>query len=181
MRKEKGLCVKCGKCEPVENKSMCETCAEKHRNYIRESRKMCREIGICPVCQKNKLFGDEKTCPECLAKKMEFPSVKNPAPYKRKRSLYKWRKEQGLCTRCGKPNNNKTTVKCKTCLEKERLRGIEYRQKKTGVYIPRSERRHYGLCYFCGNEIDGYRNVCEKCADNVTKNFHHEIKAKSEV
>lgn len=46
---------------------MCSECAEKSRFETREKREFMQNMGICPRCCKNKLFGSEKECPECAA------------------------------------------------------------------------------------------------------------------
>lgn len=51
----------------TKDKVMCCECAEKQRIYRQETRKFLRNLGLCPRCGKNKLFGDEKECPECTA------------------------------------------------------------------------------------------------------------------
>ena len=167
-RKEKGLCVKCGKVPPRENKVMCAECAEKERKYENETRAFCRSVGICPVCQKNKLFGDERNCPECRAKNYAR-NLKQPKTIRRINTTYYKRKKLGLCVKCGDkpPEYNKTM--CKRCLIKEQNRAKDYRAKQ--AEIPRNERIAYGLCYICGEKLDRYGSLCKKCSDRVTKNF----------
>ena len=69
------------------------------------------------------------------------------------RKLYADRKEQGLCTRCGKRKATNGTV-CLDCYAKRR-------RKKYG--IERSERPTYGECYICGRDVLKGKRVCESC------------------
>lgn len=166
-RKQNGICTQCGKKPPVEGKTMCAECAEQRRIYQRETRKFLLQFELCPKCGKNKLFGDEKNCPECRAafanRQMKYRE-KNQEEYNEKqriehRAIYGKRKEQGICVRCGKrkPKNGYST--CEICQQKDR-------ERKRIMYgygtHDRHERLKYGLCYFCDNPVkDGYK-VCEK-------------------
>ena len=71
-RKEQGICVICGKEKPKEGYICCEQCKEKRKIYQRETREYYRNLGICSRCGKNKLFGEENECPECMAKMYDF-------------------------------------------------------------------------------------------------------------
>lgn len=71
---------------------------------------MYQKCGVCPECRIHPIMGDEKACPECNAK---FSAQANARRNKDRehyneqqreylRILYAKRKEQGICTRCGK-------------------------------------------------------------------------------
>lgn len=164
-RKAQGLCVKCGG-KPAEGRVLCQQCLDKAKTYRQEVRKMCKKYSICPRCGKNKLFGDEKTCPECLAKAMEINRKwKSNNDWYRKD--IKRLKEQGLCRSCRKRRVEAGKTYCSACLAKRRER---YRQK----YIPsieRSLRHEYGLCYRCGKPLDREGKLCSSCKATSVNNL----------
>ena len=110
-RKENGLCPRCGK--PLDRDGhYCSECLEKEREYRRETRKFCKEHRICPICHKEKLYGDEKQCILCRESRWEY-GIKNPPTDQQKKrygnrfrenqnKLYAERVSKGICTRCGK-------------------------------------------------------------------------------
>lgn len=166
-RKEQGLCVRCGE-KAIQGKVMCETCRDNEAKKRKSDREFCKSMGICPRCQKNLLWGDEKNCPECLAK-MQIVNEKyknrgnfNSKEYHKKR--YEQLKESGYCIKCRKRLQEQGKTKCSVCLASERLR-----MRKQG--IPRSERVNYGLCYFCGNKLDRVGRCCTSCAERNSKNI----------
>ena len=142
----------------------------------REERAFYVSIGLCPRCGKSRLFGEEKTCPECRAKSAEYQkkwrernldecNQKHNAYY---RSLYQQRKEAGMCTRCGKRKALHNTLLCGICKDRRRI----YREEKRvqNEKLTRNERLEHGLCYFCGAApLPGFK-TCEK---------HHKVFAKN--
>lgn len=67
-RKEAGLCVNCGK--PLDIAGVkCSKCRDRTNKDRRELISWYKENGICPICRKNNLFGNEKECIECSAKR----------------------------------------------------------------------------------------------------------------
>lgn len=67
-RKEAGLCVNCGK--PLDIAGVkCSKCHDRANKDRRELISWYKENRICPTCRKNSLFGDEKMCIECSAKR----------------------------------------------------------------------------------------------------------------
>ena len=170
-RKEHGLCTKCGK-PAMTNKTLCKECAEKNKNKYREDREFFKTLGLCPKCGKNKLFGSEKTCPECLAyaeKIMAKHAIKtagskeayNKQVYQKARQRYD---EQNLCVMCKIRQRAEGHIHCEECLEIRRIKGREIRKRQEKVNITRSERPAYGLCYRCGNPLDRDGKLCVKCA-----------------
>lgn len=174
-RKSKGLCVKCGNAKAVQGKVMCAECAEKQKNYQRETRAYFKNIGLCPRCGKNKLFGDEKECPECVAamyeinKKSKDNGNITPPDYYKKR--YDKAKEIGLCCDCMKRKAVEGQVYCDVCRAKRKELGRIYRKSKNNNALDRSERVNYGLCYTCGCSLDRDGRICQKCADKMSKNL----------
>ena len=70
-RKKQGLCIHCGGHIEKERKGMteCQKCADERNKLKREEWAFYKKKGICPVCHKNLLFGEEQNCPECRCKK----------------------------------------------------------------------------------------------------------------
>ena len=143
---------------------------------IRETRAFYKSIGLCPRCGKNRVIGNEKTCPECRAKSAEYQKKwreQHLDEYNQKqnvshRNLYQKRKEAGLCTRCGKRKSLHNTLLCGICRDKRKI----YREEKRvqSEKLTRNERLEHGLCYFCGAEpLPGFK-TCEK---------HHKIFAQN--
>lgn len=71
----------------------------------REERKFFQNLGLCPICHKVQLIGDEKTCPECNAKQYTYLRAfrdRNPGYDKEKRmTTYRRRIADHECTACG--------------------------------------------------------------------------------
>lgn len=149
-------------------------CANKKKIYQRETREFLRNMGLCPRCGKNKLFGNEKECSECSAMMYEI----NQRSKERRNitSMDYYRKDivrlknDGLCRSCRKIKVAEGHTYCSTCLEKHRKRGRTYRRKKDNM-IDRSERPNYGLCYTCGEPLDREGRVCMKCAERMITNL----------
>lgn len=176
-RKEKGLCIKCGKVAAREGRVECENCAKKQSILQKEDRIFFVSLGICPRCKRNKLFGSEKMCPECLTKSAEINKKSMEKLGKTPMDYYKARMEYlenaGLCrTGCGRKREVGKTY-CYICLEKQRKRGKVQRarnkERKSG--IERGERANYGLCYTCGKPLDREGRTCKKCAGILTMNL----------
>lgn len=83
------------------------------------------------MCQKEKLFGDEKQCMSCRNRQYEYRQ-KNPVSKEKKKiynatfrdrqnKLYQERVSKGICTRCGKFKAALGRKKCALCLEKDEI------------------------------------------------------------
>ena len=124
MRKQNKLCQRCGNPLNGSNKSYCEECAIKVRKYQRDNRKFYLSIGVCPICRKNPLYGDERSCPECRAsrKQYKYNTEEQLEKNRRKsRAIYSQCIEKGVCTRCRKRKAVYNRKKCEICLEKDRV------------------------------------------------------------
>lgn len=174
-RKIKGLCVGCGKQQPIVGKVMCAECAEKQKIYQKETREYLRNIGLCPRCGKNKLFGDEKECPECCAMMYELNRKSRERRNLTSMDYYKKDiirlKELGLCRSCRTRKASDGHTYCSICLAKRREQSKKYRRKNDEFYLERTERPQYGFCYTCGNQLDRDGRVCQKCADKMARNL----------
>lgn len=136
-RKDNGLCVRCGKL--LDRKGhYCSECNEKQNEYQRKTRKFCIENKICWVCRKNKVGRDETICPECRAKRysaikpltIERKEKYNKRFKKQQKALYKERKTNGICTRCGKRRAIQGKTKCGVCLERDAYNHMVARERK---------------------------------------------------
>ena len=167
-RKENGLCPRCGRTLD-RNGHYCSECNAKHNKYVKETRAFLRKQGMCPVCGKEKLFGDEKQCISCRQKAYDRRKPLTEEQKKRyniqfrkqQNSVYRERSENGICTRCGKYKAEKGKKKCRICLDKdaEMHRKRTYNKKSTREY-----RKENHLCYNCGKEIDMETGeICQSC------------------
>ncbi len=125
----------------------------------KEERSFYLSLGICPICKKYRLFGTEKSCPECRCKSAAYKSEirerdrEKYNAYMRieHKSLYERRKADGMCPKCGKHRPRKGYVMCVKCQNRKRLR---YRTEKRS--------REEGECYFCREPVKCGYKVCEK-------------------
>lgn len=156
LRKEQGLCSRCGK--PVTKGTICDECKEYHR----EVRNTFAKYGLCTRCGKNPIFGDERTCPECRADRSvinaKYRALHREEINSRERELnkirYKERKEQGICTRCGKNKASNGKFTCIPCREKNNK---QKRLTYVKILVDRPNR-----CRYCNNDsAPGYK-VCEE-------------------
>lgn len=169
-RRENGLCPKCGK-KLDRDGYYCSECLVKAREYERETRKFCREHHICTECKKERVFGEDKICFECRAKKNKYRveiteeqrKKRNDNFRKRQTELYKKRSAQAICTRCGKRKAVDGKKKCAICLEKD---AAAHRRKYFDKPNEKEYRKENHLCYFCGDKIeDETKNACNACSE----------------
>lgn len=167
--KEQGLCVKCGG-ERDRNGVICKTCLDKSNERSRKDYQFYLDMGTCPICRKEKLFGDEKSCPECKARKTNNNSIrvsKNENEIRKKiaerdAKRYYERKNNGLCVECGK-NNDSGFALCKICRVK---------RNKERKYTYRTDRKEWirkGLCYWCGKQAVKPYKLCQTHLDAIRK------------
>lgn len=137
-RKEKGLCVSCGaKARP--GRVQCEKCAED----AKQTKQFYLRLGFCPVCHKYRVYGDEKECPECRARRIVNNRLSTARAWAegkdwadprhaltRAGKRYKRLKSEGLCTKCGRRPPAVGRVMCRRCLDKQAERMRRYREDK---------------------------------------------------
>lgn len=171
-RREAGLCGRCGGI-PEEGKSLCGTCGEKERNRVKSEYEWYQINRICPRCRTESILGDEKMCPECRAKnseRMQKYNEQDDGERRRRlaRKSYKSvsmkRREDAICTRCGKrkaDSGRKTCGICRAKLNKAQ-RDWHERNSVRCTMGERKERSENGRCFHCGEPAkEGYK-VCEK-------------------
>ena len=174
-KRDKSKCASCGS-KLDRDGCYCQSCIEKRREEGKVSRIFYQSIGICPECKKNKIMGDEKSCPECRAKDAEYKVNErrkkrdkiNDIQRRCRIRTYNRLIEYGLCTRCGGTRDDKRYKMCSRCRAKKNEQ--RKRRRTTGE---RERRVQSGLCFFCGQPaLNGYK-TCEKhykmCVDNANK------------
>lgn len=166
-RKEKGLCVKCGK-EKDALGVFCSECKGKDNEYKRMSYSFYISIGICPRCKKEKLYGDERACLTCSAERYGRQLNRNreranEVHRKSSKKIYDESSANGICTRCNKRKAEEGKKCCKMCNQRRN----EYRRAKRG--IPRRLRPDFGLCYLCGDTAKEGQKVCAACHEKITE------------
>lgn len=142
-------------------------------------------MGFCPICKVNKLFGQEKRCPECRAiaiTRTEKWRKNNPDKCKESDAKHNQqrikrneeRKANGMCVDCGKRKSEQGFTRCSICrakrAEKQRCRRTQnYTKPKTQIW------RENGWCLKCGCETlkDGYK-VCEECYQKLWNVSHND-------
>ena len=121
-RKKIGVCILCG--DALDRDSLyCSKCA----NERKKTRSFYIKHRTCPICQKNPISGDEKSCPECKSKRTNKKYVRKNYPYSKEE--YNFRKVIGLCTKCGKRRAEKGRCKCRICLDKDLALKRDYKIK----------------------------------------------------
>lgn len=167
------MCPRCGNVIDRDG-HYCTDCVEKVRIYNFETRQFCREYNICPECRKEAVPNKEILCPECRAKRN---NIRKPLTEEQKekyserfraqqKTLYMERKQNGICTRCGKRKVSAGKAKCAICLAKDAQIHRLTREPKKDI---REERVENGLCYRCGETRDRDGKMCMKCRDECAE------------
>lgn len=173
-RKAEGRCTKCGVLltDDRKGKSSCAACSKKNTEYKRLQREQSRALGICPRCNKNKLFGDEKNCPECRAINYIFNlhyqennrELRNEMSKTANKKRRERRKAERKCIYCDRDISNlkDELMSCEYCRAKNRIRQKKYRPSK-----PKSEylitiRKQLGVCPQCGEKTYLNYGLCKK-------------------
>lgn len=125
-------------------------------------------LHICPICNKNTLFGDEKSCPECRARDAEYHARRYEDPEHRKQMIQisteskkkrkQLRREQGLCIECGKRKPREGIATCAIC--RERI-NKQKRENYQGATLRKGWVAN-GKCFHCGAECEKGYKVCKK-------------------
>lgn len=174
-RKDNGLCPRCGKLLDRDG-HYCSECLKKANEYNRETKEFCREHHVCTECRQERVYGTDKICPECRAKRDKYRkplTEEQKIRYgnrfrKQQKSLYQQRKEQGICTRCGKLKSMPGKVKCGKCLAKD---AEMHRKQRFNIPNIKEYRKENHLCYYCGNEIDSTKSqLCSSCLERCRQN-----------
>ena len=185
IRREAGLCTRCGKQPAAEGRASCEPCLEKRRKADREKyaagkaagllygganpdakRKNARakskrrqkariEAGLCIRCGKRPPAEGGTTCRPCRDKRQAA-----------ERRKYFDRRQAGLCTRCGAPAIDGLS-RCAPCAAIEEASHDPERKNARSRQLY-AERRARGLCTSCGAPSQG----ASRCAPCAEKSYH---------
>ena len=185
IRREAGLCTRCGKQPAAEGRASCEPCLEKRRAADREKyaagkaaglpygganpdakRKNARakskrrqktriEAGLCIRCGKRPPAEGGTTCQPCRDRRQAA-----------ERRKYIDRRQAGLCTRCGAPAIDGLS-RCTPCAVIEEASHDPERKNARSRKLY-SERRALGLCTSCGAPSQG----ASRCAPCAEKSYH---------
>ena len=162
---EHGLCVSCHK--PTDTgKQYCSECAEKVKQRNRDRREFYLNAGICPICGRNDLVGEERVCEECKAKQAERDKKRDKSKvYSYTKERRKRLKAQGRCVICGAVLEQRGYTSCPSCREKRRK---EYEETES---VHREQRISKGLCYICGSpDLAEGQKLCVLCYKRAKKN-----------
>ena len=129
-----GLCAKCGKAPAPPDGRMCDACAEKRRAAERARYAEARAAG--------KLYGGRD------------PEPKRRGARANSRKRRRARREDGLCTRCGRRPAAEGGTTCGPCREARQAADRE-------LY---ASRRAAGLCGRCGGTAADGGSRCAPCA-----------------
>ena len=118
------------------------------------NRQYYRDLGRCPYCSgKNFVTPGYKTCPDCREKKAQ-----------NWRDRAKRNKEQGVCTRCGKPREDNKWKRCKAC--RDQYTDTYGELRKYSAKHRRETLKEAGKCTRCGIRFAEPGHVkCRKCMD----------------
>lgn len=187
-RKEKGLCVYCGKEKEEDRQHLvsCYRCVKNKSDEVKKNRITYRKLGLCSRCGKYEVLGDEKNCLECKAKHNnrmdEQRKVNGDKVREYNRNSYKriadYRRENNLCTKCGGDRDDRY-VMCSKCRAKNTETCRRTREKKG------SKQKQWiedGLCIRCGETVKKGFKLCEKHYQmnvEISRNRTQEQKEKS--
>ncbi len=175
-RKKQGLCVDCGGEveEDRKGKLQCLKCKDIANKRAQDTREFRRSLGFCPRCGKNKLFGDEKNCPECRALNASYSEKMDkkkyyPTFYANRKQKRDENRSNGICTYCNEKETDGHSM-CVFC----RIKRKNYMKKYYDYQKETSENKHKywkekGLCWNCGKERYGNFKVCKECYDKLLK------------
>ena len=121
-RREAGLCTRCGKQQPVEGRTVCETCREVRRESEREQYALRRAAGRCGRCGAPAPDGSARR-ERCAGRAAK--SSRKKAKNARGRRRYVRRRVRGLCIDCAAPSQG--AARCPECARRSYLRSDEHR------------------------------------------------------
>ena len=117
VRREAGLCSKCGRNPPVDGRSVCEACAEARRALDRRRYSARKAAGVCVRCAEPAVGGSSR-CARHAALEAERVSPERKRVTSRKR--YARRRARWRCVDCGVGTAG--SARCPACASRSNTR-----------------------------------------------------------
>ncbi len=185
MRRDAGLCIRCGKQPAADGRASCEPCLEKRRAADRakyaagkaaglkyggadaeakrraaraksKRRQKARiKTGLCIRCGRQPPAGGGTTCQPCRDRRQAA-----------ERRQYRDRRRAGLCTRCGAAVHDGLS-RCAACAAIEEASHDPERKNARSRQLY-ARRRAAGLCTACGAPSQG----AARCAPCAERSYH---------
>ena len=133
-RRAAGICTKCGRAPARPERTLCESCAERHRVRDRDRSAKAKAQGIP--------YGGRG------------PEARRRSDRERSRRRSEARRAAGVCVRCGNAPLAEGRAMCEPCRE-------DRRQAKRDR---NAARRAAGLCVQCATPTPGGKAHCDPCA-----------------
>lgn len=158
------VCTSCKKNKEDDGFKVCEKC----RTSSRESANMALEYrklrNRCSRCGAEIIYGKSNMCVDCREHMSSnalryYYSNKDDILKKRKNRSIEL-KEKGMCTRCGKPKENKDYAYCSKCK-------AYCKRHRPKPYLA-EWRKQNGLCRWCDNPRVSGNSYCQHHIDILT-------------
>lgn len=127
------------------------------------------EMGLCHRCRKEKTAPNKKFCFDCLDKIREenrrrYDKQKAKRYQKRRREIYREKKDNGICVRCNKHATN--GMYCYEHYLKEHRKSIKRasiaKAERNARGNIQKKRKENGLCLWCGEKAVNGTNACAR-------------------
>lgn len=135
---------------------------------VKEFRNMRKKAGVCRDCGQEDAYtmNGRTYCFDCAEKqRLHKAELRRDVNERLKQSeiqkqVRQKRKEQGLCTRCGKVNNTtySTCDYCRNSMRENRKRKLMLQGNRTW-----EERTSGDTCFFCGEKTVEGKKLCKNC------------------
>lgn len=129
-----------------------------------------KQKGICVNCGIERACIGIILCPDCWEKSnlrnRKYYETHKEEVLKNNRingkKLYWYRRENGLCTKCGHKAVKDKSL-CLSCITKKRRK----KDPRWNNDLDRNERPSYGLCYVCAKPLNKYEKLCDECYEKA--------------
>lgn len=156
---------------------------EYKRKYNTERAELLKSLNLCAWCGKEKALENRRLCYDCMVKSSENHSAywrsltsdeKRKAYDKRNKANRKrrqYRRDNGLCTRCGHKAIQGRAM-CVSCTLKNRQTGKEHSRKIGRITF--EERGNGTYCQRCCKPVEHFGNrFCDNCYPIMVEQAAH--------
>lgn len=103
-----------------------------------------------------------------------------------RKELYKWRKENHICVRCGTRKARKGYTMCPDCAMDSIIKAEKYKSKHKEELAEkrkakRNKRKAEGICVYCGKPALENMTHCEDCRQRFNKYSRSYYRRKQEA